>query len=887
MMRRVAGLVGAAVLAVVAAASGQDAPSQAAGGGNGGGSRSTPALEAVRISGAEPRLDGIVDEDVWRSAPVAGDFVQLEPDEGEPASERTEARVLYGEDALFVAFQAFDSDPDSVVGQLTRRDQSSYSDWVHVLVDSYFDRRTAFQFSVNPRGVKQDTYRFDDTNEDSGWDPVWDVAVHVGDFGWSAEFRIPYSQLRFANLPVQTWGINFGRQIARRQELSTWAPLESRENRMVSLAGELRGLEGLGEPRRLELQPYSLARLDRPRPDPDNPFYDANAVAFELGGDLKYGVTNNLTLDVTVNPDFGQVEADPAQVNLTAFESFFSERRPFFVEGANIFSFRLAQGDGDGSAESLFYSRRIGRSPQGWADPQGGWVDRPDQTRILGAWKLSGKTRSGVSIGVLHAVTGEEKADVVTGEGEELRTVIEPFSNYGVVRVQKDFRDGESAVGVIGTVVNRSPEAADALSLRTGAYTGGVDARHRFGGGNWQVEGSLIGSYIRGSAEAIELAQRSPARYFQRPDADHVELDPTRTGMAGWSGMYSIGKLAGGFWRFATGGTVRSPGFETNDLGFMNSTDYYSPWLWAGYHHSTPAGPFLRYFLNANAWSSWTLGGERENTGGNVNGSFTLRNYWSGYVGVNRQLGGTSASLLRGGPLFRVEPGLNGWFGASSDHRKAIQVNLNNSWNRRSESESWTWATHVALRWRPSGRATMSVGPFVTFREEGRQWVRRMTLEEQDHYVFGRLDQTTAGLTARVDYAFTPDLTVQLYAQPFVSSGRYTDFKAVADPQADAYADRFRALAFREGGNGYLADVDGNGVEESFSDPDFTFQQFRSNVVVRWEYRPGSTLFLVWSQGRNDSTGDGTFRLRQGFDDLFSIHPDNVFMVKVSYWLNP
>ena len=343
---------------------------------------SPPVLNAAKLTGAPLQIDGNLDEDIWKHAPIATDFVQFLPDEGELASERSEVRVLYGEDALYIAFRAFDADPNTIEGQLTRRDQKSYSDWIHVAIDSYNDKRTAFQFGVNPKGVKQDVYRFDNTKQDPDWDAVWDVATSIDEHGWTSECRIPYTQLRFAHADEMTWGIQFTRNIARKKELVYWALLSSQESGTVSKYGTLRGLKGVVSRWRLEVAPYSLGRLQRATGDPDNPFFMENDPFGTLGMDLKYGLTGNFTLDVTMNPDFGQVEADPARVNLTAFETFFPERRPFFVEGSNIF--RLNIGDSD----ELFHSRRIGRAPRRQPDPQGGYFDIPEVTTIQFAEKL-------------------------------------------------------------------------------------------------------------------------------------------------------------------------------------------------------------------------------------------------------------------------------------------------------------------------------------------------------------------------------------------------------------------------------------------------------------------------------------------------------------------
>lgn len=844
-------------------------------------------LEAVRLSGPEPTIDGRLDDEAWTRAPVAGDFVQFEPDEGEPATQRTEARVLYGADGLFVAIRAFDRAPDSIAGQLTRRDQRSYSDQVAVIVDSYFDRRTAFQFAVNPVGVKSDVYHFDDVNENGNWDAVWDAAAAVDAEGWSAEFKIPYSQLRFRPGSEQTWGINFVRTIARRQEQSVWAPTRRSESAVVSRFGELRGLRDLAPPRRLEIVPYTLAKVDRAPGSAADPFWSANDLGGAAGADVKYGVTSNLTLDLTINPDFGQVEADPSQVNLTAYETFLPERRPFFVEGANLFSFGLGFGDG-GGGEGLFYSRRVGRAPQGSADAgTGGHKHVPAETTILGAAKLSGKTAAGWSIGVLDAVTAQESAEIAPAAGPRREQVVEPLTNYLVTRISRDFRNGRSAVGGIATSVAREGGIARTLELRSMAFAAGLDTRHRFDQDRWEVSAFALATRVDGSEKAIAKAQRSSARYFQRPDADHTVLDTTRTSLAGTSLGVNLSKIAGGHWRFGSGLTTRSPGFEPNDLGFMSETDFVNAFLYLGYDQSTPQGPFRRWRLNANAWDGWTTGWEHFGAGGNVNGNFQLRSYWGGYGGLNYNGVGINTAVLRGGPAYLKEPNWNWWYGLNSDSRKPVQLFLNGWGNARFASESYSYGLSPEVSWRPSGRAQVSLGVNYNRNLEDVQWVERVGTGDAARYVFGRMDQSTVGVTTRLDLAFTPTLTLQLYAQPFVSGGTYSDLKQTADPRAERYEDRFAPVPARLEGEKYFADLNGDGAEESFKKPDFNSREFHSNVVLRWEYQPGSALFVVWAQGRENSAKTGAFDLEGDLQDLFSTRPRDVFMVKLSYWLNP
>jgi hypothetical protein len=835
-------------------------------------------LEATRTTGAEPTIDGKLDDAAWAQAQVATDFLQFDPAEGQPGTERTEARVLYGADALFVAMRAYESDPSAIVGQLTRRDQDSYSDLLAVMIDSYFDRRTAFQFAVNPVGVKSDIYRSNDTNEDRNWDAVWDAAAAVDAGGWSAEFRIPYSQLRF-KAGSETWGINFFRYIARRQENDVWAPTRRSESAVVSRFGELRGLTGLNPPRRLEVMPYTLAKLDRAPGERANPFWSPNAVSAAVGADIKYGVTSNLTLDATLNPDFGQVEADPSQVNLTDFETFLSERRPFFVEGSNLFEF---------SDWGLFYTRRIGRPPQGSADTKDGeYADQPDQGRILGAAKLSGKTSSGWSIGVLDAVTSQRKAEIAPVTGPRREVPVEPLTNYMVSRIQKDFRNGKSALGMIASSVSRDPDVAARYKLRDEAYILGLDARHRFAQDRWELRAWVAGSRVEGSTDAMIRTQRSSARYFQRPDAAHTRLDSTRTSLSGQSSGFNLNKIAGGHWRLGTGMNGRSPGFESNDAGFMGNTDYFGPFLYAGYDQSSPQWIFRRWRLNYNGGDSWTFGGEEDGIWMNVNGNFQLKNFWGGYGGMGWNGIGYDRHVLRGGPLYRKEPSWHWWYGFNSDNRKRVQLGFEGWADKRFASNSWDYGANPSIQWRPSARANVSVGLNLNRNLEDVQFVDSFGEGAGTVYVFGRVNQKTVGMTTRMDVAFTPTLTLQLYAQPFVAAGSYNDFKRITDSKAERYEDRFAPINPRLVGDTYYADLTPTPGEESFDRPDFNFRQFHSNVVLRWEYRPGSALFVVWAQGRDSDTYTGPFRLGGDVEDLFSAEPRDVFMVKLSYWLNP
>jgi hypothetical protein len=849
---------------------------------------------ASRATPGTPKIDGRLDDAVWALAQPITDFTQRDPSEGEPATERTVAWVLYDDDALFVGIRAYDSEPGEIVGQLTRRDTWSPSDWLAVSIDSYYDRRTAFTFRVNPAGVEQDWLWFDDTEQDESWNAVWDVATSVDAEGWVAEFRIPFSQLRFSAAPEQLWGFNLTREIARKNEVDLWKPIAKDASGWVSEFGDLAGIQGINPGRRLEILPYVMAQQQFAPAQAGNPFETGSDQYGTVGADLRYGLTNSLMLNLTVNPDFGQVEADPSVLNLSTFETRFEEKRPFFVEGASLFNFSLT-GFNDGF-EQLFYSRRIGRAPQGWADPQGGYVDYPMAATILGAGKLSGKSANGWTLGVLEAVTAEETAAVVDGEGVHHEEVVEPLTNYGVFRISREFDSGQSAVGGIVTAVNRRLPASMPY-LRSAAYGGGLDARARFWGGNWEVTGKLMGSYVRGSRLAMELTQTSSARYFQRPDADHVELDTTRTDLAGSAGAFSFGKIGGGQWRGVLLGEWVSPGFEVNDLGFQRQADVARGALWVGYREFEPGKIFRSYNLNFNFWDMMTFGAERTATGGNVNGSFTLLNYWGGFGGFNYEFPALFVRSLRGGPAMKGPASWNAWGGFFSDERKPVSAEVGGYLWADVEA-SYSRGVYAFVNWRPRANLRLAIGPEYDVSYDDWYYVTTEDALGSAHYLMGGMRSESLSLTTRLDWTFTPNLSLQVYAQPFIAAGEQSSFDEIVAPKADAYRDRFDPLgpdrlsyepSSDPGLPGiYYVDLDRDGSSDiSFADPNFSIKELRSTLVLRWEYMPGSTLFFVWSQNRSLFDFTGGFDPAGDLSDLFAADGENILSIKVNYYLNP
>src|SRR5688572_7630300 len=613
-----------------------------------------PTVRVVRTERAID-IDGSLDEAVWRSPAAATEFTQRDPLEGRPASQPTEVWIAYDDDAIYIAARLRDS--GGVSTRLGRRDSDlPGSDWITVSFDSYHDHRSAFLFGVNPSGVRRDERVLSDGEEDDSWDPVWDAATQVDETGWTAEMRIPLSQLRFPEAGAeQTWGVQIVREISRNNEEVWFAFTPKRERSGVARYAHLVGMQALRPRGPLELVPYGLTRAlyrNVPRDADatfDNPFSDGSDLSGSAGLDLKYRLASNLTLDATFNPDFGQVEADPAEINLTAFETRFDERRPFFIEGSDVFSFG---GGGEfGGGAQLFYSRRIGAPPPGRLPPGTLYGDMPEQSTILGAAKLTGKIGAW-SLGVLEAVTAREHADYVTEDVNRGEVIVATPTSYFVGRARREFRDGASIVGGLVTALHRSDEAAAiAQRVRTSAYSGGIDFNHEWADRSWSLEGYVTAAHIRGLPAVITAAQRSSTRYFQRPDADHLELDSTAVSLSGWSGSLELGKQAGEHWRGEASVSSTSPGYETNDLGFQSRADEHDARISIEYVDEQPGRIFREWAVDVSTSASWNYGGDRLGSRIELEGDGVLHNYWSADFELSRSFGGLDDRLTRGGPL--------------------------------------------------------------------------------------------------------------------------------------------------------------------------------------------------------------------------------------------
>jgi hypothetical protein len=816
---------------------------------------------AVRATG-DVTIDGLDADAVWQSAPAIGGFRQFEPElDGDPA-QPTEFRVAYDEDNLYVFVRAIDASPDSILRALTRRDQRGPSDQIGILIDSYHDRRTGFGFWVNPDGVQRDFVYSNDGNQDQSWNGVWDVATSLDARGWAAEFRIPLSQLRYASADSHTFGFGIRRQIDRYPESSSWPSYDRTATGVMSQLGELHGLEGLGRSNRIEVAPYVVTK-NVTRERAGGGFEHPQEISG--GADVKIGITPNLTLDATVNPDFGQVEADPAQVNLSAFETFFGERRPFFLEGTGLYRFQLncyIVVDCN-TNEGLFYSRRIGRSPA--LRNQYGDALTPTATPIAAAAKITGRQSGGLSFGILDAVTQHV-------DGESSQTV-EPRTNYAVARAQQDLRGGETSVGWIGTAVNRANDALTAPYLHESAYVTGLNVRNRFSGRRYELVGSFAASRVAGDAEAIWRTQRGSAHYYQQPGDDSA-VDSTRTSLSGYSAQLKFGKYGGGITRFETSFVYQSPGFEVNDLGYLRRADIRDWSTWAALTFQSPTRLYRWAQVNGNTWHHWNTSGDHIESSVNFNGHMGLHNNWDIHAGgtISRLGGAFCDRCTRGGPLLRRDVGFFPWFGFNADSRRKIQPGMWVNLGYWDDGRSSNWSLGPYLNFRLSSRFTVNVGSNFFHADDDSQWLGNFAdTGGVAHHAFAHLDQRTVSFNMRVNYTMTPDLTFEFYGEPFASSGVYTNVREIsASPDAWSFDARFQP---------YTPPPD---TETSFS-----FRQIRTNAVLRWEYLPGSTLFLVWAHGRDESTENQPRRpWQRDLSGLLDLDADHTFLLKVSYWLN-
>jgi len=794
------------------------------------------ATMAVRINPEAPKIDGILDDEIWHKAPSSGEFLQRDPKEGEPPSEETKVQIGYDDDAIYFGITCYDREPDKIIARMSRRDGWTESDMVSVNLDAYHDHQTGNWFCVNAAGVLNDGQMFNDGWEDSSWNGVWEAKTSINKEGWCAEYKIPYHVLRFSEKEEYTWGMNIIRRICRKDEMDLWTLVTKKDNGWISNFGHIEGIRGINPPNHLEFAPFAVGS------SAIESDADKNDLFSSAGLDMRYGITSNVSLNVTVNPDFGQIEADPAELNLSVFETYLKEKRPFFIEGSTIFASPSPEMPKAAGVPGLFYSRRIGRQPGMFAIPEGSQVvGQPKATTILSAAKLSGKTEKKTAFGILNAVTANEYADIeskyidtLTGieqtRREEFR--IEPMTNFFVGRVQQDILK-KSNVGATLTAVNRDDASP--------SYAGDMDAYFKFGKRDYSLYTRLAGSQTGESNDR----------------------------KSGYDAFIYLSKFSG-----VLGGQLflnaRSPEFDVNDLGFMDRADIVHTGLHLKADTQKPHWLIQRASANFNAWGGWNYDGVNLRKGINFNTWSELRSpspirFY--FASIDREFETLDDMETRGGPLMLRPSHITYEFGTGTDGRKPISFELFGGGMRDDKGLNSHFGFHLGMNINLASGMQLGFGPGSNFGTNFAQWIKNVDDDgdgNNDHYVFGELKDRVVDFTTRLDISFTTNASLQLYIQPFIAVGDYSNFKELARPKSYEF-------------------IKYNNIGEN---PDFHDRSLRSNLVFRWEYRPGSTLFLVWSQSRSASFEDANHSL--DFSDIkgsFSDNGKNVFLAKLSYWL--
>jgi hypothetical protein len=851
-----------------------------------------PPVHAVRTR--EPiNVDGLLDEAVWKSDNAFTAFTQSDPRAGEAPTQRTEVRVAYDDEAIYVGARMYDTHPDSIVARLARRDNDGGSDAFAIALDTFHDHRTGYFFVVTAAGTLLDGTMMNDDWDDDSWDGVWDAKAHRDAQGWTAEMRIPFSQMRSSGGDRRVWGVNFDRAISRHHEDDKAVYTPRGESGFVSRFPDLVGLDDIRAARRIEVTPYTTGKAEYLVHDTGDPFHDGSRYTPALGGDLRTTLGSKFTLNASVNPDFGQVEIDPAVVNLSDAETFFNEKRPFFTEGNSVF-----RCGNNGASDYwnfnwpepvFFYTRRIGRSPQGAPPSNASFADMPIATRILGAAKITGQPSTGFNVGMLSAVTQKEQADYELGSGARGTATVEPFTYYGVLRGLRSFHQERQGLGLMTLETARalSGTGLESSLNRNGFVTAmdgwtALDAKK-----DWVLSGYVAGSRVDGTPERIAALESDPRHYYQRPDRSDLGVRTDATSLSGYVARLWVNRQRGP-WMSNSGLGVVSPGFEVNDLGFQNRTDVVNGHIGVGYMWDKPTSWRKYVWVIGAVVQGWNLAGQHTLEQLFLKSQLEQMNAWSWTV-----QGGFAGRVIadratRGGPAMISPAGGWGELYWDTNGKSPVFLSSDLSWNGDVErSHDLTWQPSVT--WKPSSSVSFSAGPTLDWNQEDAHYITSVgdplaTRTYGGRYVFAALQQRTVGAQVRMDCSITPALSFQVFAQPLVSSGRYSGYKELAAPGT------YDWLVYGTQGSTFdpatgTADPDGAGAAPAFSvgNPDFTYRTVRGNAVLRWEYVPGSAVYLVWTQDRTGVTNDGTFRFGPSLGELGRTPANNIFMVKLSH----
>jgi hypothetical protein len=838
----------------------------------------------VRLQGTAPLIDGKLEDDCWiKDGEWSQVFLQNTPIERGQPTYPTRIKILYDDKNIYFALRAWDPEPEKIIRFVGNRDDNSIGDLISVAFDTYHDFRAAPEFNINAGGNKTDLIVTDGLSVNLSWNAVWEGKTAVNDSSWTVEYRIPFSQLRYNQTDSNmVWGLHARRIVRRIQETDQWSLIPRKNSGHVYSFGTMTGLEGVPKPRLVEFLPYlagkaTMAPAIEGSPYSKSPRWNGNA-----GLDSKIGV-GDFTMDITLNPDFGQIEADPSVMNLTAFETFYDEKRPFFLEGKHIFDF---------SADNnlMFYSRRVGHAPSYSppVDNVNSFSQVPEVTNIINAVKLTGTTRNGVSVGILQSTTQEERAKL-TIDGVETNPVVEPLTNYLIGRIQKTANKGNTQVGTMFTSTNRFISDPQLEYLNRNSYTAGIDFLSYTKDREYFLDFKGILSHINGEEKAMIALQRNALHYYQRPDAaGYLGVDSTLRSLTGTGGYLSAGRQGNKRFIFAEKVSWWSPGFDLNDVGYLLMADVVENLTTLGIRQTEPKKLLRNYTLTLGQKNSWNYGGLSTYNDLNLQFKTQFTNRMDLSVTESYVFFELSTRLLRGGPAFRLSPYWKNAILFNTNKSKRVIFSLNNTSNLSTDGISRLYSVQPALNFRVGNHLYIITDFKYTNNIDNFLYVNQKMAGSELTYIMGRIKQQTYAWTFRFNYNITPDMSIQYYGSPFISSGKYTDFKRAADTHADDINARYHSytdeeISYDESQNSYAVN-EGNAAY-SFGNPDFSFRQYRSNLVARWEYRPGSTIYLVWENNRNSRESAYNSSLNYNMSELFGVQPTNVFMVKVSFWM--
>ncbi|MDR3246746.1 MAG: carbohydrate binding family 9 domain-containing protein [Prevotellaceae bacterium] len=835
-----------------------------------------------KITENRPVIDGRLEDSLWTAQGEWSEpFVQVMPYERVVSASPTKVKLFYDDRYIYVGVYCKDAEPEKMNRFINNRDENRLGDLISIAFDTYHDYRAAPEFNINLGGNKTDLIVTDKLSVNLSWNVVWEGKTHVNttDSSWTAELRIPFSQLRYNKQSDNgVWGLHVRRIIRRNNEVQNWSLIPLKNNGHVFSFGEMHGMTELPQPGGIEILPYVMSKYRHAPRIPGSPYQTGDSRRANAGLDAKFALSD-FTMDMTINPDFGQIELDPSVMNLTAYETFYDEKRPFFLEGKHILDF--ANG-----SDMMFYSRRIGAAPSYTPeniDRVNSFAETKDNVPIIGALKLTGTNRDGVTLGLIQSVTARSTSKV-SRNGTESKEIVEPLTNYTVARVQKNWK-GNTLLGGMITSVNRALDEPylENFMVRN-ALTAGIDFSHYFNNRLYYVDMKGMFSSLNGTKEAIRLLQMNPVHYLQRASAaDYAGVDDSRTALNGTGGYLKVGRRGNSKWVFSETFDWASSGFDLNDAGYLKQADLFSNTSEIEYRQTDVRHIFRSNRLTLIQKNQWDYGRNALNNYLGLNWRTMFLNRYE--ITLNELYGWNQLDTrqLRGGPDMRYNPYFTTEATFNTDRAERIVFTMKYIGNHHTDGYRRYNTLSPNLTFRMGNHVYLS-GQFNYARNrDNLQYVATVAslpqtplwsgLTPSPVYVMGNMEQKTYGLTMNIQMNITPDISVQLYGSPFTSVAAYDDFKIAAATKSKVYEERFRRLTADE-------------IRDSFANPDFHFNEFRSNLVARWEYLPGSTLYFVWEHRMSNQNSGYLPGWGDNLDRMLGLPATNTWMVKMNYWIN-